>query len=386
MDLVQIIKQGGHEIFQKTPGEYAGPCPFCGGTDRFIVWPDRGASGSYWCRQCGKKGGPVQYLVDSGKGFIEAYIDYWTMCGNSQQQTCVSLKDKGYVGAVIKHMIEKQGMTYKEACEYIDVDPEKIDTIKKPTIKCKPYTKPAFKPRETKPPADRWREKAEVFLNQAHKCLMTDSGAEARRFLHDRGLSGRTVKMACLGWNLKDVYRAREAWGLPSVRSEKTGKPKKLWLPKGLVIPYQANGQVVRLRIRRPGSDHLGRYIIISGGATRPLILPCKDRVKGMTWVILESELDALLVYQEAGDLVGVIGLGSAQIRPDVETHKNLAEAEIILLALDSDEAGVRESWRFWAKTYRQFKRWPCIEGKDPGEMHQAGVNVRLWIKAGLKE
>lgn len=30
-------------------GEYAGPCPFCGGTDRFRVQPERGR---WFCRQC----------------------------------------------------------------------------------------------------------------------------------------------------------------------------------------------------------------------------------------------------------------------------------------------------------------------------------------------
>ena len=30
-------------------GEYAGPCPFCGGRDRFRVQPLRGR---WWCRGC----------------------------------------------------------------------------------------------------------------------------------------------------------------------------------------------------------------------------------------------------------------------------------------------------------------------------------------------
>ncbi|MGI8423994.1 MAG: primase-helicase zinc-binding domain-containing protein, partial [Chloroflexota bacterium] len=30
-------------------GEYAGPCPFCGGKDRFRVQPERG---QWWCRTC----------------------------------------------------------------------------------------------------------------------------------------------------------------------------------------------------------------------------------------------------------------------------------------------------------------------------------------------
>jgi len=51
-------------------GEYAGPCPFCGGTDRFRCWPTKGRA---WCRQCGWKGDAIQLLRDrDGLSFFEA--------------------------------------------------------------------------------------------------------------------------------------------------------------------------------------------------------------------------------------------------------------------------------------------------------------------------
>lgn len=53
--------------------EYHGPCPSCGGTDRFCVWPERGKTGRFWCRQCGRKGDSIQYLRDfRGLSFLEA--------------------------------------------------------------------------------------------------------------------------------------------------------------------------------------------------------------------------------------------------------------------------------------------------------------------------
>ncbi|MBZ0307011.1 MAG: hypothetical protein K8I82_13155, partial [Anaerolineae bacterium] len=33
-------------------GEYHGPCPFCGGKDRFIVQPDQPCGGRWSCRHC----------------------------------------------------------------------------------------------------------------------------------------------------------------------------------------------------------------------------------------------------------------------------------------------------------------------------------------------
>lgn len=47
-------------------GEYAGPCPWCGGRDRFRVWPELDG-GCWWCRQCGRSGDTIAYLVESGR-------------------------------------------------------------------------------------------------------------------------------------------------------------------------------------------------------------------------------------------------------------------------------------------------------------------------------
>ena len=55
-------------------GEWQGPCPGCGGTDRFHVWPDQNnGEGSWWCRQCGRGGDAIQFLRDfEGLSFREA--------------------------------------------------------------------------------------------------------------------------------------------------------------------------------------------------------------------------------------------------------------------------------------------------------------------------
>lgn len=99
---------------------------------------------------------------------------------------------------------------------------------------------------------------------------------------------------------------------------------------------------------------------------------------------MVESELDGLLISQEAGDMVGVIAMGSAQIRPDQRTDKVLREADLILVALDSDQAGGKEAWGFWKNTYRNARRWPVPIGKDPTEAAQMGLDLRVWVKAGL--
>lgn len=48
-----------------------GPCPICGGTDRFR-WDDKAGSGSYYCNQCGAGSGVDLVMKAKGLTFIEA--------------------------------------------------------------------------------------------------------------------------------------------------------------------------------------------------------------------------------------------------------------------------------------------------------------------------
>ena len=83
---------------------------------------------------------------------------------------------------------------------------------------------------------------------------------------------------------------------------------------------------------------------------------------------------------------MGVIALGNAQSRPDREAAMTLRGSRLILVGLDADHAGSAEAWRWWLHQFHQAKRWPPLEGKDPGEMWAAGVDLLAWIEAGLAE
>jgi hypothetical protein len=102
-------------------------------------------------------------------------------------------------------------------------------------------------------------------------------------------------------------------------------------------------------------------------------------------FTIVESDLDGLLVWQEAAELTGVIAMGNAAIKPDLLTHDTLIKAEMILNALDYDTAGAKPSWKFWPETYgEKVKRWPVPIGKDPSDAWQLGLDIRAWIMAGI--
>ena len=74
IDILSVIG-GNYKDKHAKDGEYAGPCPSCGGDDRFIIRtrPEDGNNPNYWCRQCGIRGDALDYLTkERGMGFVDA--------------------------------------------------------------------------------------------------------------------------------------------------------------------------------------------------------------------------------------------------------------------------------------------------------------------------
>lgn len=311
-------------------GEYQGPCPDCGGEDRFHVWPHQNeGKGSYWCRSCEKTGDNIQFLRDF------------------------------------------EGLSFKEACNQLN-----ITIPERPGSRPSEYKKPEFIPTEHLKPADLWQEKAEKLVGWAHENLIKNN--TALEWLNKRGITEEMARRYRLGWNLgengKDIYRARKAWGLPEIRKS-NGKLKALWIPVGLVIPYIIDGTIHRIRIRRPEGEP--RYYVIPGSSMNTMIIHPDRRA----FVIVESELDAILIsrYQ----LAGAVALGSVSAKPDAETFGILKDCLHILVGLDFDKAGMKyKDW--WNKTFTNCDRWPVPVGNDPGAAYKMGIDIEQWIKTGL--
>jgi hypothetical protein len=197
-----------------------------------------------------------------------------------------------------------------------------------------------------------------------------------------RGLSEETIKKFRLGLVPIDRWEGHEQWALEPILKD-DGTPKKIRIPLGLTIPLCQDGKIYRIRIRRPKfalrSERDPRYYLLRGSDTRSLVLGHDREI----YVLVESELDAILLSQEAGDLVGVIALGNAQARPDQDAKAALTRCKLILVALDGDKAGAKEAWKWWLHHFSHARRWPPI-AKDPGEMFQQGVNLQTWIEAGI--
>lgn len=225
-----------------------------------------------------------------------------------------------------------------------------------------------------------WEEALQAAMAWAAENLWGDEGAEARQWLHDeRGLTDAAVKAAGLGWCPGDLYDDRERWGLPPEENAK-GRPKRVWLPAGLVIPAYYG---TRVRIRRPNPGDGPRYVTVTGSDPRPLALGVlRDR----SALVVESDLDAWLCWQEAGDLAGAVALGSDRTKPEPLLHRLLTACPRVLVALDGDETGARAAWDFWPRTYRNAVRLPPVGDEDPCEMRRAGMDLREWVRYGLED
>jgi DNA primase len=324
MDIKQLLDRDGIKLKRESSREFSGPCPWCGGRDRLRVWPDE-QGGGFWCRGCNRGGDMVRYhMLTTGKQYFDACYD---------------------LGAEPRfERPENAGHTFKKAM----------------------------------PPPMKWRNNAAEVVNQYHNTLLSEIGAPMRSWLTARGINERSVRVARLGLNTADRYFERKSWGMPEELNE-NGKPKTVWIPGGLVIPCSVFGEVIRIRVRRQAEEG-SRYATVSGSSRAPMRLGRLNRV-----VVVESDLDAILISQTAGDLASASALGSVSQRPDADTHAFLKEVETILLALDYDEAGAAQcGW--WSRIYgAKVKRWPVPKGKDPGEAYQSGIDIRKWILAGLK-
>lgn len=299
-------------------GEYAGPCPFCGGRDRFRVWPNQVQPG-WWCRQCQRHGDAAGYVV------------------------------------------ERDGVSYRDACRQLGTSPRRREQFHE-------HVHPV-----DVPPPRLWQYRARMFVQGASTYLWSPRGQEAYQYLRDvRCLTDETIGRWMLGFNPTGGSTPAEEWGI----STENGN---VWLPPGIVIPREVGGELWGIRIRQ--LNRTPKYLGVTGsrtaffGSTR-----LRDGEVASTVVLTEGEFDAMLLYQEAGDLVGVLTLGSASSPLSTRCQWELRSAARILAAYDADFAGQTAANRLAHLDGRMHVVRPP-GAKDLTEMQQGGGDVRTWVR-----
>lgn len=210
----------------------------------------------------------------------------------------------------------------------------------------------------------RWLKKAERLVDAAAANLFDPRAVQSLEYLTGhRGLLRQTIRERRIGW-----------------------LPARAYMPSKIVIPcYNSKGRLMRVRFRmdQPKPNQC-RYRIMKGSnpsSSFPLGL---SPDKPVLW--LESELDGMLIHQEAGNFIGVLALGSAANRlgPDVMQYLRKKIA-LNLICLDNDNCGKRRTWQILQQLPNAVK-WTVPEafGKDPGEawMH---IDIADWVRKGIK-
>lgn len=342
----------------KGPHEYAGPCPLCGGEDRFIVWPDRPRGGAYLCRGCSSQGDGIQF------------------------------------------MREFMGMSYPEACAALGLEQKHTTTSLLSARRTHSRPRPARpvqvayvppKPEPAALPCTEWRDSAAAFLDGCQLALDCIPAAVVELCLH-RGITLDSAAQYGLGWNVSDKYVPRAAWGLPDGKGKDGNPLTKLLLPAGLVIATRRGAGVVGLTVRCLDEDRQtkgrAKYRQISGSANVPFIA---GRA-GVPLLLVESALDAALVWQESFGKLAAVALMGNMKGLDADTHAFIQAAPLLLACPDNDEGG-QVAWQRWSAAYPRAILTPAVGAKDLGDMHQAALTwpinpdiptVMEWAEAAL--
>jgi hypothetical protein len=308
-------------------GEYAGPCPFCGGRDRFRVQPNASPRPIWYCRQCG--GGRWHDALD-------------------------------YV-ARRESLDLKRADDFRRACELLGA----VDTL---PHRERPPAPPAP---DAGPPSVEWQAAARHVIEETVTSLWSSAGDRARAWLHARGLNDVTLRRWRIGYCAGSGYR--DIAGLS--------------VPCGIVIPCEIAGNIWYLKVRRASGEP--KYIHVKGG--RPALFGADTLRGHAIAVICEGEFDALLLHQQAGDpsassgqaLCGVATVGSAGGNLDVTAWAaHLLPLRRLLLAYDMDDAGKKGAAKLAGLTARARRlTLPVLPGvKDLTDFHKAGGNLRDWL------
>lgn len=347
-DLIDGAEKNGSHSYN------APHCPSCGrGEDRLVIWPKSGDTGRVWCRRCEWGGDGIQYLRDA------------------------------------------RGMSFREACDFFGVEKEvkgdpaaQTENDSPDSVTIAVDAPPEDTSRTTwteyEAPPQTWRDAAKAFCAKCKNELWSDSaaGRSAREYLHERGLNNETIRAAGLGANPNDRWPTKDEWGLDS--------EGKVWLPRGVVIPWADEGGVSGVNIRRPDGDiepdaeeqWKRRKYQRAAGPSAPMY--------GVQWiheprpiVLVEGEFDALAVQQKAADICFPVATGSTGGARREKWRQLLANAPLVLVSFDSEEAGETAA-REWISALPNGIRWPP-HANDTGEMLEHGRDLRMWVQCGIQ-
>ncbi len=305
-------------------GEYAGPCPGCGGDDRFHVnLKKRGGQGGWMCRSCW----PAE---ENGWGDMIDYLRH--------------IKGMSFLAA--KAELEGQ----------LDETIERVQRVQMARANHK---------------SESWQDMARLLVEQAEARLWTPEGQIALDYLRGRGFTEKTIHAAHLGY-------------VPAQWNPQAGGP----VPAIVIPWYADTlFHKINFRDIRDDCKPKERYFSLKGSTNESLYLGDVLTVRrGYTTFLTEDEFSALAIAQEAGDLVNVCATAGASTIPHDIWLIRLAGKFAVLFAFDADEPG-RAAGRVWQDIMKvQCRRYAPIADKDAADMLRIlPASIRTWVEGALE-
>jgi CHC2 zinc finger len=232
-----------------------------------------------------------------------------------------------------------------------------------------------------------WQARASQFIAWAQQNLRNSDGLSARDYLErERGLWPETWLHFRLGYNPRNLSDDPVNWGLGG---------KRIWLPRGIVIPGIWKERPWYVKIRRPRVDDLlGQYIgawreqdglpevKFSGPRGGQLALfSLEKKCASPVLMLVEGEWDAMLTWQWCLDLCDVSTLGGAQAHLDVSDLITLSRYLAVTVVHDDDSAGDRG--REYIAKIRDFTQRIMVvdpPAHDLTDFWKNGGNLRAWV------
>lgn len=309
-------------------GEYHGPCPFCGGTDRFIVQPNAKSYPRWSCRQCSPR---------------------W--------------------GDAIQYVQRRDDLSFPEACEVLRIP---LDELKPRVSKPKmPYIPNGSDKIALTDSA--WQQSARQFIRTSVNHLFKSGGQSAHHYLIERGITEDTMILAGLGYN-PETYHTM--WG-----------ETKVWLPEGIVIPWLFDETIYRVNIRRLTQGADPKYVQPKGGANGLYGADalCMDCIA----VMVEGEFDALVLQNEAAETLAkhqavVVATGSVSGARLLRWRTLLGMTRGVIAAFDADQAG-DQAFEYWRTHLSKpvVRHTPTFH--DITGMSYAAERLNVWLEEAIE-
>lgn len=333
---------GQHTTLHREAGqEMSGPCPKCGGTDRFHVTPEQ-----FFCRNSACWPGGAERWGDA-----IAYVEWL------------------------------QGVDFKTACAMLAGGT--VPTITNPVQRSQPKVK--------EPQSAAWQDEAQKIVRNAAALLASKAGETGRAYLTGRGLQPSTCEAFGLGY--------LPAVSLPGTWNKETetfSHPKQ----PAIVIPWYTDDQLIAIRYRflcedkhtiatksgetqtkkghkytdANGNARVEKQKSLYGSDFSGILYGDHANDAGATTLVLcEGELNALSIWQVTrGQGIDVLSIGSQDAKLTQETIENISSKYSHVLA--------------WLDERERAKSIMAVLPGAHGMQSPRGKDANDWLQAGILE